>query len=132
MSAADGTIRPRGSTNTCLQTAQKTEDANVFVGPCSSTAGITPQQKWIPNNGPPSPTPISKQYAGICARATRSGAGLCITLDGKGNWTLADQGSPPSPRAVPLHHRSPRHFLLPLPLFPYTTYLTCPRNHICQ
>jgi hypothetical protein len=42
--ATDGTVRIRGNTGFCLQTASKVLDANVFVGECSSP--LADQQKW--------------------------------------------------------------------------------------
>ena len=77
----DGTIRPRSNLDSCLQTAAKTLDADVFVGPCSATP--TPQQQWVNYTFGPEPGSV---YAGACVRTDRNGVGVCFVLSSSGEW----------------------------------------------
>ncbi len=97
----DGTIRPRtaaaaaamssasATTAQCLQVASKSNDDNVFVGPCNAAG--TPQQVWS-NQTTPSPMPGGGDYGGVCVRAKPSDAGrggeVCIVVDPAGTWQL--------------------------------------------
>lgn len=92
----DGTIRPRANASACLQVASKAQDATVFVGACG--ASVTPQETWTREQ---QPGPTTEQYVGVCARAQRSGQGLCLSVDGKGAWSLADGAAVVASGAVP-------------------------------
>jgi hypothetical protein len=87
-SAGDDTIRPKGDSTMCLQTATKVLDANVFVAKCGTPP--TAQQQWKPVPPPP-PAPPPVPYAGTCVRVDRSGIGVCLNLDRTGKWTFGNQ-----------------------------------------